>query len=417
LELRIIEGFGSGKAALEGVRVIDASTVLAGPLIGAILGDFGADVIKVEHPEGDSLREFGKKKDGKPLWWKVINRNKRCVTLNLKLPTSQEAFKKLVMNADVLVENFRTGTLASWGIDPEVLMEINPRLVVVSVTGFGQTGPYARRPGFGTLAEAFSGFSHVTGQADGPPTLPPVGLADSIAGLFGTFSTMIALYERDVKGSGRGQRIDVSLYEPLFSTLSALATTYSELGDIAHRMGNRSANSAPRNIYKTSDGRWVAVAATTPSIVQRVLDLTGGPEVAADERFATVDGRMENALEVDRIVGDWIARHELVEVLKQFEVAEAAISPVNDIEQIMHDAQYLARNDIVDVPDVELGTVKMQNAFPFLSRTPGIVRFAGAPKGFHNREVLIDDLGLSPTQISELEKEGVIFSPEDQVNR
>ena len=392
---------------MTGLRVIDAATVLAGPLVASALGDFGADVIKIEHPRGDALRDFGKQKDGKPLWWKVVSRNKRCITLDLKAPAGQEVFRSLIGTADVLIENFRTGTLASWGIGPDVLSEINPRLVIVSVTGFGQTGPYASRPGFGTLAEAFSGFAHVTGEPDGPPTLPPIGLADSVAGLYGAFSTMFALYERDVMGSGRGQQIDLSIYEPLFSMLGAHATVFSELGEIPHRMGNRSANSAPRNTYKTSDGRWVAVAASTPSIVQRVLNLTGGAEVAGDPRFATGEGRRTHALEIDSIVSRWIGRHTLTEVLSAFETAEAAIAPVNDIAQILSDPHYQARKDVIEVPDSELGLVKMQNAFPFLSRTPGKVRFAGPKKGEHNREILADELALSPELLERLRAEGV----------
>lgn len=393
--------------ALEGLRVIDASTVLAGPLVAALLGDFGADVIKIEHPQGDSLRDFGRKKDGKPLWWKVVSRNKRCITLNLKAPRGNAVFRKLIAGADVLIENFRTGTLASWGLGPEVLAAINPRLVTVSVTGFGQTGPYARRPGFGTLAEAFCGFAHVTGEADGPPTLPPIGLADSVAGLYGTFATMFALYERDAKGSGRGQRIDLSLYEPLFAMLGAHATIYSELGEIPRRMGNRSENSAPRNTYRTRDGRWVAVAATTPSIVKRVMTLTGGNALADDARFATAEGRLRHASEIDAVVAGWIAQHSLSHVLSEFEAVEAAIAPVNDIEQIMRDPQYRARGDIIDVPDFDFGTTRMQNAFPFLSRTPGRVKFAGPPKGFHNREIFVDELQLSADELGDLEKEGV----------
>lgn len=402
------------EAALYRIRVIDASTVLAGPLIGTLLGDFGADVIKVEHPSGDSLRDFGRKKDGKPLWWKVVNRNKRCITLDLKQPAGQEAFRKLAATADILIENFRTGTMASWGLGADALSAINPRLIVVSVTGFGQTGPYARRPGFGTLAEAFSGFAHVTGQPDGPPTLPPIGLADSVAGLFGTFAAMFALYDRDANGAGRGQRIDVSLYEPLFSMLGALATTYSLTGDIPQRMGNRSANSAPRNTYQTSDGRWVAVAATTPSIVKRVLTLTGGVELAADPRFATAEDRLANSLEIDRVVSQWIGRHTLAEVIGSFDAVEAAIAPVNDIAQILDDPQYQARGDIIDVPDVEFGSVKMQNAFPFLSRTPGTIRFAGPPKGHHNRDVLIDDLNLPEDLLARLASEGVVIDGQDE---
>lgn len=397
--------------ALNGIRVIDASTVLAGPLIAALLGDFGADVIKIEHPKGDPLREFGPSQGDKPIWWKVISRNKRCVTLDLKAAYSKQVFKKLVGTADVLIENFRTGTLESWGLGPDVLTAINPSLVVVSVTGFGQTGPYRRRPGFGTLAEAFSGFAHVTGEPDGPPTLPPIGLADGIAGLYGTFAAVFALYERDAVGSGKGQLIDLSLYEPMFAMLGAHATLYSELGEIPTRTGNRSRNSVPRNTYKTRDQRWVAIAATTPSTALRVMRLTGGEEFAADPRFATSEERIRHATAIDAVVAAWIAQHDLIEVIRTFEEVEAAIAPVNDIKQIVDDPQYRARHDIIAVPDCGSDSeLMMPNSFPYLSRTPGKVRFAGPSKGFHNREIFIDEMNLSAEELRKLEHEGVIFA-------
>jgi formyl-CoA transferase len=391
---------------LAGLRVIDAATLFAGPVIASLLGDFGADVIKIEHPSGDALRKNGYQKDGVPLWWKVVNRNKRCITLNLK--TGGDIFKKLVTTADVLIENFRPGTLESWGLGWEVLSRLNPRLVMVRVTGFGQTGPYKDKPGFGTLAEAISGFAHITGQPDGPPTLPPFGLADGIAAQYGAFATMFALYERDAKGSAQGQFIDLSLYEPIFALLGYQPTLYDQLGIVQGRTGNRSINNAPRNAYRTAEGWWVALSASAPSIVKRVLTLTGGPDVAADPRFQTAADRVKHAEEIDAIVGGWIGRHSLDEVMCAFEECEGAIAPVYDIAQIFADPHYQARGDIVDVPDEELGSVKMQNAFPFLSRTPGFVRHAGPPLGFHNGEVLCGELGLSRDEIVDLKSRGIV---------
>jgi len=376
---------------LEGLRVIDCATLFAGPLISTLMGDFGADVIKIEHPNGDPLRNMGAKKDGHPLWWKTTARNKRCIVLDLKTGQDADIFKALVADADVLVENFRPGTLESWGLGWGELSAINPRMVMVRVTGFGQTGPYRRRAGFGTLAEAMSGFAHITGQADGPPTLPPFGLADGIAAYFGCFATMFAIYERDVKASGRGQFIDLAIYEPIFALLGPQPIVFDQLGIVQNRTGNRSVNNAPRNAYRTRDNRWVALSAATPSIVSRVLELTGGRAAAEDPRFQTNADRLQHVEEIDAIVGGWIARHDLAETIKTFEEVEAAIAPIYDIEQIFHDPQIVARESITTVEDEDLGPVRMQNVFPLLSRTPGAIRFAGGRIDQH-REQILDEL-------------------------
>jgi len=399
---------GSAAPPLKGLRVLDCASIFAGPVVAAILGDFGADVIKIEHPTGDALRKVGQKKDGVPLWWKVVSRNKRCITLNLKSEEGGGIFKKLVAGADVVVENFRTGTLESWGLGWDTLSAINPGLVMVRVTGFGQTGPMHKHAGFGTLAEAFSGFAHITGETDGPPTLPPFGLADGVAAHYGVFSTMFALYERDAKGSGLGQYIDLSIYEPLFALLGYQPTLFDQTGMVQQRTGNRSINNAPRNTYRTRDHHWVALSAAAPSIVQRVLTLTGGEEAANDPRFATSESRIAHVEEVDAIVGGWIAMHNLDDVLRNFEEAKAAIAPVYDISQIFEDPQYQARRDIVSVPDGELGSVRMQNAFPFMSRTPGEVRFAGARLGEHNQEILGGEIGLDDAEIDRLKDLGAV---------
>ena len=393
---------------LSGLRVIDASTIFAGPIIATTLGDFGADVIKIEHPTGDSLRKIGYSKKGVPLWWKVVSRNKRCITLNFSKPEGQALMKRLLAKADVLVENFRPGTMEKWGLGYDVLAALNPRLVMVRVTGFGQTGPYHERPGFGTGAEAMSGFAHITGEANGPPTLPPFGLADGVAAYHGVFATMFALYERDAKGSGKGQVVDLSIYEPLFSLLGYQPTLFDQLGVIPGRTGNRSLNNAPRNAYQTSDGRWVALSTAAPSIVKRVLRLCGGVSAADDPRFQTSAGRVAHIDEVDGIVARWIAARPCYEVIAAFEKAEAAIAPVYDIEQIFRDPQYLARPSIVTVPDEELGPLRMQNVFPFLSRTPGRIRHAGPKLGQHNEEIYCREMGLDRAQLERLRSEDVI---------
>jgi len=393
---------------LKGLRVIEAATVIAGPTIGMQLGDFGADVIKIEHPNGDALRNTGYLKDGVGLWFKMANRNKRCVTLSLSSPDGQEIFKELIKTADVLIENFRTGTMEKWGLGWEDLKAINPRLVMVRVTGYGQTGPYKSRPGFGTIAEAYSGFAAITGEADGPPTLPAFGLADGIAAAYGTFAIMFALYHRDAQGAGVGQMIDLSIYEPIFQVLGPQPLQYDQLGVVQERWGNRSKNNAPRNTYKTKDGHWVALSTNAPSIVKRVLTLCGGAEAADDPRFQTPQGRVEHIDEVDGMVSDWISRHDLAQVVEQFEDVQAPIGPAYDISQIFNDPQYQARKDIVEVEDEDLGPIKMTNAFPFLSETPAQIRHAGPRKGQHNDEVLAGELGLGPDRLAALKDDGTI---------
>lgn len=393
---------------LQGLRVIDASTVIAGPTIGMLMGDFGADVIKVEHPRGDVLRTTGAQKDGVGLWFKMANRNKRCVTLNLGAEKGQAIFKDLIATTDVLIENFRTGTMEKWGLGWEDLKAINPRLVMIRVTGFGQTGPYKNRPGFGTVAEAFSGFAAVTGTPEGPPTLPNFGLADGIAAAYGTFAAMFALYHRDAQKAGVGQYIDLSIYEPLFQVMGPQPLQFDQLGFIQKRWGNRSRNNAPRNTYQTRDGHWVAVSTNSPAIVTRVLTLCGGKAAAEDPRFQTPQSRVEHIEEVDGIVAGWIARYDLADVLEAFEKAEAAIGPAYTIDQIFEDPQYQAREDIVAVEDEDLGTLRMTNAFPFMSETPAKIRHAGPRLGQHNADIYTDELGLSADALAALKDEGVI---------
>jgi len=379
---------------LAGLKVVDCSTVLAGPISAMVLADFGADVIKVEHPMGDALRKMGHAKDGHGVWWKVSNRNKRTITLDLHDEDGKAAFLALVDDADVLVENFRTGTLEKWGLGWDVLSKRNPRLVMLRVTGFGQTGPYRFRPGYGTVAEAFSGFAHITGETSGPPTLPPFGLADGVAAYHGVFAIMFAIYEREVQGSGKGQYIDLALYEPLFACLGAQVSTYDQLGLIQDRRGNRSDNNVPRNAYETKDGRWVALSTASPSIAKRVMNLVGGEGTGDDPRYATNVERVKRADEVDGMVADWIKARTLDEVLDAFEKVEAAIGPVYDAAQIVDDPQYRARESVTTVADPDLGPLRMQNVFPVMSRTPGKIKYAGPRIAQHQDEVL-DELQAS----------------------
>ncbi len=393
---------------LQGIRVLDIATLFAGPFLATILGDFGAEVIKIEHPSGgDPSRGHGYKKNGVPLWWKMLGRNKKTVTLYLGDPRGQELFLRLTQQADVVVENFRPGTLERWNIGWETLHAINPKLILARVTGFGQFGPRAREPGFGTIAECMSGFAAITGEPNGPPTLPPFGLADGISAISGAVAVMMALYHRDVH-SAEGQVIDLAIIEPILSVLGPQPTVYDQLGIKQARMGNRSVNNAPRNTYRTRDGRWVAISTSATSVAKRVMQLVGHPEVVEEPWFAEGRTRAEHADLLDGMVSNWIAARDLDEVLKRFRESEAAITPVYDIEQVMADEQYRARESIVSIEDPDLGAVKMQNVLFRMSGTPGAIRHAGKALGADNDEIYGGRLGLSEEDLRELRERHVI---------
>ncbi|HEU4567588.1 MAG TPA: CoA transferase [Marmoricola sp.] len=392
---------------LEGLRVLDVSTILAGPLCCQILGDFGADVIKIEHPRaGDSMRGHGKQKDGVPLWWKEISRNKRTVGLDLGDPRGAELLLRLAATADVLVENFRPGTLERWGLSPERLHEANPGLVMVRLTGFGQTGPYSQRAGFGTLAEAMSGFAALTGSPDGPPTLPSFGLADSICGIAASSAVLMALRYRD-QTSGKGQVVDLSILEPIMTAVGPGATVYQQLGTVETRHGNRSTNNAPRNTYRTRDGSWVAVSTSAQRIAERVLTLVGHPEVIDDPWFASGRGRAEHVDLLDDYVGGWIAERDRAEVLEAFAEAGAAIAPVYDAKDLVEDPHIQATQMLTEVPDEDLGPVLMHNVMWRLSDSPGRIRFTGRALGADTDQVL-GELGCTDEELGLLRESGVV---------
>ncbi|MFI9402294.1 CaiB/BaiF CoA transferase family protein [Nocardia sp. NPDC052316] len=390
---------------LAGIRVLDVATLFAGPLAGTLLADFGADVIKVEHPKGDPVRSHGAQRDGVGLWWKMLGRGKKSVTLYLGAPQGQEIFRRMVAEADVVIENFRPGTLERWGLGYPELRALNPRLVLARVTGFGQIGPYARRPGFGTLAEAMSGFAAVTGEADGPPTLPPFGLADGIAALTTAFAIMTALRARDRDGTG--QEVDLAIIEPILTLLGPQIIAYDQLGELPPRMGNRSSNNAPRNTYRTADGGWVAVSTSAQSVAERVLWLVGRPDLIDQPWFASGTERARHADELDAAVGGWIGRHSTEEVVRAFEKAEAAVAPIYTAADVLEDPQYRALGSITALPDAELGTVRMQNILFRLSETPGEIRWTGPPLGAHTDEVLAR-YGVDANERAELRAAGVI---------
>ena len=391
---------------LDGIRVVEFATLFAGPLAGAFLGDFGADVVKVEHPrKPDPARGHGPGKDGVGLWWKVLGRNKRTITLDLSTPDGAAVARQLVAGADVLIENFRPGTLERWGIGPDELLADNPGLVLARVSGFGQTGPYARRPGFGTLAEAMSGFAAATGEPDGPPTLPPFGLADSVAALATAFAVNLALTARE--RTGRGQVVDVAIIEPIMAMLGPQITWWDQLRYVQPRLGNRSNNNAPRNTYRCADGGWVAVSTSAQSIAERVLTLVGRSDLVAQPWFASGAQRAAHADELDAAVADWVAVRNRDQVVAAFEAAQAAVAPVYTVEDIVTDPQYAALGTVTTVDDPELGELRMQNV-PFrLSDTPGGIRFAGRPHGADTDEVLTA-LGLTAQRLADLRAAGVL---------
>ena len=396
---------GSG-GPLAGVRVLDCATLFAGPLSATFLGDFGADVIKVEHPRGDPIRTHGHTKDGVPLWWKMVGRNKRAITLSLSRPDGQELLCRLARTADVLIENFRPGTMERWNLGPDRLLAANPRLIYLRTTAFGQFGPYAGRPGFGTIAESMSGFAAITGEPDGPPTLPPFGLADGIAGLAGAIAALMGLYHRDAR-RGQGQVIDLAIIEPILTILGPQPTVYDQLAVVQERSGNRSVNNAPRNTYRTHDGAWVAISTSAQSIAERVMRLVGHPEVIGEPWFGSGAERAKHADLLDRYVGDWIAQRDEEEVVRAFEDAEAAVAPIYDVRDVLADSQYQALESIIAVPDEELGPVKMQNVLYRMLGTPGRVRWPGRRLGQDTAAVLAE-IGVDATRLAELRARGVV---------
>jgi crotonobetainyl-CoA:carnitine CoA-transferase CaiB-like acyl-CoA transferase len=396
------------KGPLVGLRVIDAGTMIAGPLAATQLADFGADVIKVELPGvGDSMRHWTPMKEGRSLWWKVIGRNKRLVTLTLSKPRGQELFRDLVRTADILIENYRPGTFERWGLGYAELAKINPKLVMVRVSGFGQSGPYAKRGGYGTIAEAFSGIPSFTGFPDRPPTLPGFPMADSVASTFAAMSAMMAVYNRD-HGDGRGQEIDVSLYEPLFRLVESQVIGFDQLGIVKQRQGNRLAEDSPRNTYETRDGRWIGISASSQRTFERLAAAMGMPQLVPDPRFADNASRCTNDVALDELLAAWFRQRDCDDIMALFEKAEVVAGPVLNIGDIVKDPHYLARQNIVSVQDDDFGSVRMQGVTPKFKDTPGEVRHAGRGLGADNRAIFIDELGLSEEEFAALQSEGVI---------
>jgi crotonobetainyl-CoA:carnitine CoA-transferase CaiB-like acyl-CoA transferase len=391
---------------LDGIRVVEAATLFAAPLAGMLLGDFGAELIKVEHPDRpDPARGHGPSKEGIGLWFKTLARNKRLVTINLSTPEGADLFLQLAERSDVVLENFRPGTLERWGLGWNELAATNPGLVLARVSGFGQTGPYARRPGFGTLAEAMSGFAALNGEPDGPPLLPPLALADGVAGLASAFAILVALRAREQ--TGRGQVVDTSLIEPLLTLLGPQLTAYDLLGSLQPRTGNRSSHNAPRNVYRAADGAWVAVSASADSVAARVLRLVGRPDLAEQPWFATGSGRAAHVEEIDAAVAAWIADRDRDVVLAEFEAAEAAIAPVYDARDILADPHLAAIEAIRSLEDEDLGPIRMTNVVSRLSETRGEIEHAGGSHGQDTASVL-SELGVTADELARLQGRGVV---------
>ena len=385
----MIRHFGmDGTVPLKGVRILDLSRLLSGNIMTHTLADLGADVIKVEPPEGDALRDW--KVKGIPVQWKVYGRNKRSIALDLKSASDQEILRKLIVGADMLVENFRPGVLDHLGFSSEVMRAINAKLVVIRISGWGQDGPYRHKPGFGTLVEAFSGFASKNGFPDGPPVLPNLGLADAVAGLYAAMSAMVALREVEVNG-GAGQDVDISLLDPIFSILGADQAVYRVGGVIPTRTGNRSGTAAPRNIYPTRDGKQLALAASMQTVVERLFKAIGRPELIEDERFATNDARLANNEALDEIIGAYIKDRTLDEVLTFFDAAGVTAGPVHDAASIMEDAHVRERGVIIEVEDADLGSLPMHGVVPRFSRTPGALQ-RPAPKLDEHRDEILKEL-------------------------
>ena len=408
----------SATGPVRGLKVLDLSTIVAGSTASSLLADFGAEVVKVERPGiGDPLRNWGPFVNGVSLWWKVHSRNKKSITLDLGRDQGQELLKRLAAQSDLLIEGFRPGVMERWGLGPDDLHGVNPGLVVVRFSGFGQTGPYKDRPGFGTIAECMSGYVAMAGFPDSPPLLPPVPLADEICGVFGAMAAMMALYHRDVPSSGEdgngdhqrsGQVIDMSLFEPLFRLCIPNVTMFDLLGISRERVGNDFPDAAPRSLFQTADGRWLGLSATSQATFENLARAMELPQLIQDSRFKDNAARLQNVESLNQALQDWLGRRPLTEIMEQLVPAGGIVGPVYDAAQIMEDPHYKAREDILELEDPELGHTKMLGVVPKFSETPGSVEHAGPTLGQHNSQIYGSWLELAEEELADLERRGVV---------
>lgn len=393
---------------LAGLRVLDMATIVSAPLAATFLADYGADVVKLELPGvGDSIRAYPPLKEGKSLWWKVTNRNKQFITLDVRKPEGLALFKRLLAGFDVLVENFRPGTLDRWGLTKEVLWSIQPRLVILRTTAFGQDGPYKDRPGFTRVFEAMSGATYITGDADRPPMHMGFHIADAVGGLFGALGLMSALWKRASNKDAPGEEIDLSLTEAMMRLVEFLPIEYDQLGQVRERTGNANGYSAPTNVYRTSDGRWVSLSGGNNALFEKNCIAIGRDDLLSDERYRSNAGRVAHEPELNRIFSDWCAAHPVDEILERFARAGGTIAPVYSIDQIFRDPQVIARDAITRVPDEDFGVVRMQNVVPRFTIDPGKVRSTAGALGANNRDIF-GALGVSEADMVRLKQDGVI---------
>jgi crotonobetainyl-CoA:carnitine CoA-transferase CaiB-like acyl-CoA transferase len=396
-------------AALAGLRVLDISTFLAAPQISAMLGDFGADVVKLEPPGGEALRKIGAQRNGHSLQWAMTSRNKRTITCDLDTDEGRDLFRRLVREFDVLVENYPAAMLERWGCSWQHLSAINPQLVMVSVSCYGRTGPLADRSGAGTLAEAFGGLTSMTGEADGPPMLPSIPLGDTLVAFSGVIGALVAAWHARVNGGG-GQHVDVSMIDPVLTLMQSTILAWDPDGDEPppHRTGSRVPNGVPRNVYRARDGRWLVVSGTTDRQVGRILDLIGHDTEEGRARFARSADRLRNADALDALVAQWVAANDANHVIAELERCRVPVAPVNDVPALLADPHLRGRGSLTEVEDANLGEVTLVAPSPFLSATPGTIRFTGPAPGAHNEEVYGELLGLSADELADLRSRGVI---------
>ena len=398
---------GLEPGALDGLRVLELGSMLAGPFCGTLLGEFGAEVVKVEKPgQGDALREWPPMKDGVALWWRSMSRNKRLVTLDLSRPEARETALALIARADVVVENFRPGTLERWGYGPDALLEEIPHTVWVRVSGYGQTGPYAGRGGYATVAEAFSGLSSISGYPDRGPMVSPYPLGDYLAGTFAALGAMIALNHR--RRTGRGQVVDASLFEPFFRTLEAMVLRYDQLGEKKPRLGNQMEEDVPRNLYATADGGAIAISSGSQAIFENLADAMGRPDLKRDPRFASAEARVRNRDVIDAVVADWMRALPTDEAMRRLKKHRMVAGPVWEVDRILEDPHYAVRQAIATLQDERLGPLRMPAPVPRLSLTPGRVRWGGGELGADNEHVFGEILGMDAAALERLAAQGVI---------
>jgi len=395
----------NARGPLNGIRVIDLSRLFAGNVLTQILGDFGAEVIKVEPPEGDTLRAW--QTNGVETHWKIYSRNKKSLALDLRKPEAIELLLRLIPSATLFIESFRPATLEKMGLAPDRLLALNPKLVITRISGWGQDGPYGQRPGFGTIIEGMSGFASFNGFADREPVLPPMYLADGVAGLYGASAVMIALREIELNG-GRGQVIDLPLLDPLFSILSPQAANYRLTGKVKPRTGSRSTNSAPRNVYRCKDDKYVAVSGSTQGMAERLFRAIGRAELVDDSRFRTNAGRVKHAEELDAIIGAFVGQLTQSENVAFFEKAEVTVGPIYDVSQIIEDPHFIQREIVADYPDRETTSIPMHHVVPRLLGTPGSIRTRAPDLGEHNRELLAE-CGVADSAYDSLLTAGIVI--------